>query len=32
MPEEGEAILDWMVENDGVWRQPVLPDFGFESQ
>ncbi len=32
MPEEGEAVLDWMVENDDVWRQPELPDFGLEWQ
>lgn len=32
MPEEGEAVLRWMVENEEAWRQPVLPDFGFESQ
>ncbi len=32
MPEEGEAVLDWMTENEAAWRQPVLPDFEFEGQ
>lgn len=32
MPEEGEAVLDWMTENEDAWRQAVLPDFGLEWQ
>jgi hypothetical protein len=32
MPEEGEAVLDWMAENEDKWRQAVLPDFGSEWQ
>lgn len=30
MPEEGEAVLDWMAENEDTWRQAALPDFGLE--
>jgi hypothetical protein len=26
MPAEGEALLAWMVENEGRWRVPSLPD------
>lgn len=32
MPEEGEAVLDWMIENEDEWRQAELPDFGLEWQ
>jgi hypothetical protein len=26
MPAEGEALLAWMVDNEGSWRAPTLRD------